>query len=69
MYATKVSKVGDRIHGQPEDSLFKSYYADDIAILANTPNQTETLLHCLERAAAGIGLHDNAHKTGYMCYN
>ena len=27
--------------------------ADDIAILANTPNQAETLLHSLERAAAG----------------
>ena len=44
-------------------------YADDIAILANTPGQAETLLHSLERAAAGIGLHVNAHKTEYMCYN
>ncbi len=26
-------------------------YADDIAILANTPDQAETLLHSLERAA------------------
>ena len=33
------------------------------------PNQAETLLHSLERAAAGIGLHVNAHKTEYMCYN
>ena len=39
------------------------------AILANTSNQAETLLHSLERAAAGIGLHVNAHKTEYMCYN
>ena len=44
-------------------------YANDIAILVNTPNQAETLLHSLERAAAGIGLHVNAHKTEYMCYN
>ena len=44
-------------------------YADDIAILANTPNQAETLLHSLERAPAGIGLHVNAHKTEYMCYD
>ena len=43
--------------------------ADDIAILANTPNQVGTLLHSLERAAAGIGLHVNAHKTEYMCFN
>ena len=44
-------------------------YADDIAIQANTPNQAETQPHSLERAAAGIGLHVNAHKTQYMCYN
>ena len=44
-------------------------YADDIAILANTPNQAETLLHNLEEAAAGISLHVNAHKTEYMCFN
>ena len=44
-------------------------YADDIAILANTPAQTEIRLHSLERAAAGIGLHVNAHKTEYMCFN
>ena len=41
----------------------------DIALLANTPNQAETLLQSLERAATGIGLHANAHKTEYMCYN
>ena len=33
------------------------------------PDQAETLLHSLERAAAGIGLYVNAHKTEYMCYN
>ena len=44
-------------------------YADDIAILANTSDQAETLLHSLERAAASIGLYVNAHKTEYMCYN
>ena len=44
-------------------------YADNIAILANTPNLTETLLHSLEQAAAGIGLHVNVHKTEYMCFN
>ena len=43
--------------------------ADDIALLVNTPAQAETLLHSLERAVAGIGLHVNAHKTEYMCFN
>ena len=44
-------------------------YADEIALLANAPAQAETLLHSMERAAAGIGLHVNAHQTEYMRFN
>ena len=44
-------------------------YADAIAPLANKHAQTESLLHSLERAAAVIGLHVNANKTEYMCFN
>ena len=40
----------------PAKTITDADYADDIAILANTPAQAETLLHSLERAAAGIGL-------------
>ena len=44
--------------------------ADDITLLAKEPTQAETILHSPERAAAaGIGLHVNAHKTEYMCFN
>ena len=43
-------------------------YADDIAQLANAPAQAENLLHSLQQAAAGIGLHANPHKTEYMCF-
>ena len=53
----------------PAKTITDADYADDIAILANTPNQAETLLHSLERAAAGICLYVNAHKTEYVCYN
>ena len=53
----------------PAKIITDADYTDDIAILANTPNQAETVLHSLERAAAGIGLYVNAHKTEYMCYN
>ena len=53
----------------PTKTITGADYTDDIALLVNTPNQAETLLHSLERAAAGIGLHVNAHKTEYMCYN
>ncbi len=42
----------------PAKTITDADYADDLA-----------LLHSLERAAAGIGLHVNAHKTEYMCYN
>ena len=44
-------------------------YANDIPPLANVPAQAETLLHSLERAAAGIGFQVNAHNTEYMCFN
>ena len=53
----------------PAKRITDADYADDIALLANTPNQAETLLHSLERAAAGIGPHVNAHKTEFMCFN
>ena len=51
----------------PAKTITDADYADDIAILANTRSQAETLLLSLERAAAGIGIHVNAHKTEYMC--
>ena len=46
----------------------------DIALLANTPAQDtpaqdESLLHGLEWTAGGIGLHINADKTEYLCFN
>ena len=50
-------------------TIIDSEYTDDIALLANTPAQAETLLHSLGRAAVGIGLNANAHKTEYMCFN
>ena len=53
----------------PAETITDANYADDMAILENTPNQAETLLHSLERAAAGIGLHVYAHKTKYRCFN
>ena len=63
----ELTKKRSRRH--PTKTITDADYADDIAILANTPIQAETLLHSLERAAAGIGLYVNAHKMEYMCYN
>ena len=44
-------------------------FAYNIAVLVNTSAQAEALLYSLERAAAGIGFHVNAHRTEYMCFN
>ena len=52
----------------PAQTITDAIYADDIALLANAPTQAENMLHNLERAAAGIGLHANANKTEYMCW-
>ena len=60
----ELTKKRSRRH--PAKTITDADYADDIAILANTPNQAETLPHSLERAAAGIGHHVNAHKTKYI---
>ena len=53
----------------PTWTIMDADFADDIALLANSPAQAETLLHSLEWEAAGIGLHVNAHKMEYMCFN
>ena len=53
----------------PAKTITDADYADDIALMANTPNQAKPLLHSLERTTSSIGLHVNAHKTEYMCYN
>ena len=44
-------------------------YADDLALLSDNSYNTQKLLHILEKSAAFIGLHINATKTEYMCYN
>ena len=59
----------ERSRKYPAQTITDVDYADDIALLANTPTQAETLLHSLEWAAAGIGLHINAIKTEYMCFD
>ena len=59
----------ERSRRYPAKTITNANYADDIALLANAPAQAKTLLHSLEQAAAGIGLHVNAHKKEYMCFN
>ena len=63
----KLAKERSRTY--PAQTITDADYTDDIALLTNAHTQAETLLHSLERAAAGIGLHVNADKTEYMCFN
>ena len=53
----------ERSRRYPSKTITDADYADDIALLENTPIRAETLLHSLERVAAGIGLHANADET------
>ena len=69
MKANGFKLAKERSRSYTAQTITDSDYADDIALLANTPAQTETQLHSLERAAAGIGLYVNADKTEYMCFN
>ena len=59
----------ERSRRYPTLKITDADYADDIALLANTPAQDEILLYSQERAAAGIGFHVNAPKTKYMFFN
>ena len=77
MLRTSINKIKEnsfkltkkRSRRYPTKTITDTDYADDIAILANAPAQAKTPLHILERASAGIGLHVNAYKTEYMCFN
>ena len=66
-YGFKLAK--ERSKRYSAQTIMDADYADDIALMANTFAQDEILLHSLERAAASIGLHVNAHKTERVCFN
>ena len=51
----------ERSRRYPAQTITDADYANERALLANTPAQAETLLHSLERAAASIGFHVNAN--------
>ena len=53
----------------PAVTITDADYADDLALLSNTIDGAEKLLHHLEEAAANIGLSVNAKKTEFISYN
>ena len=64
VFRTSIDKIREngfeltkkRSRNYPRKTITDTDNADDVALLANTLKQAETLLHSLERAAAGIGL-------------
>ena len=69
MKENRIHLAKERSRKYPAQTITDADYADDIALLANTPTQAECLLHSLEQAAGGIDLHVNADKTEYMGFN
>ena len=59
----------ERSRRYPAQTITDMDYADDKALRANKPTQAETLLHRLEWAVVGIGVHVNVDKIEYMCFN
>ena len=53
----------------PAQTITDADFAENIELLANTLAQAESLLHGLERAASGIGLHVSTAKTGFVHFN
>ena len=51
-----------RIKPYPTETTTDTDYADDMALLTNTPIQVKSLRHSLEYAAEGIGHYVNAVK-------
>jgi len=52
----------------PAQTVTDVDYADDLALLADTPTQAEALLHSLEEAAKNVGLYVNSDKTEFMSF-
>ena len=52
-----------RSRSYPAQTITDANYADDTALIANTPALAESLLHSLERVANCIGFYFNADKT------
>ena len=59
------SREKARSRQYPTQTIIDVDYADDIAFLANTPAQAESLLQSLECAGGGIGLDVNAEYMGF----
>ena len=61
-YGFKLAK--ERSRSYPIQTITGADYADDIALLRNTPIEAEIQLHITERPAAGICFHVKRRQDG-----
>ena len=61
--------VKSRSRRHPAVVITDADYADDIALLSDSIEKAELLLHRVEEAAKQIGLHINEDKTEFMAFN
>ena len=54
--------------GYRAENMTETDYAADVVLLANTPDQAESLLRSLEQTAKSNGLYVNANKTEFMSF-
>ena len=66
-YGFTLKKAASRRH--PAVKITDADYADDLALISDSIDGASAFLHSLEYAAANIGLHVNATKTEFICYN
>ena len=50
------------------ETMTDTDYADDLVLLANTPDQAKSTLHSLKQVAGDIGLYMNINKTEFMYF-
>ena len=53
----------------PAETITDADYANDIALLANTPTQSEFIQHSFQQAAGSISLQVNSDKRELICFN
>ena len=64
----KKKKKKTRSRRYATETITDADFADNLALLTNTPAQAEFILHSLEQIAGGIGLNVNTNKTKFMCF-
>ena len=67
--STELQKEKSKGRRYPTEIIIDTDNTYDLALIAITLAQAESMLYYLEHAARGIGLYGNSDKTEFMCFN